>query len=100
MNNDRFYLIELFDFYGELLTYKQQKYFKEAYFEDKSLSEIAEIYFVSKNAIHDALKKIVNELIKYEKILKLKHKHDLRIKLIEKIDNTFLKEEIMKIEEE
>lgn len=100
MINERFYLIELFDFYGELLTQKQQTYFKEAYFDDKSLSEIAEIYKVSKNAIHDSLKTITYELNNYEKVLKLKIKHDARLKLINEIEDREIREKLLKIEEE
>lgn len=100
MNNDRFYIICLFDFYSSLLTEKQQNYFVEAYFEDKSLSEIAEIYNVSKNAIHDSLKNIINDLLKYEEKLKLKHKYDQRISLINLIEDKNLKEKFLEIEEE
>ena len=38
------YYTELFDFYGTLLTEKQQNYFKDYYFNNLSLSEIAENY--------------------------------------------------------
>lgn len=100
MNNNRFYIISLFDFYSSLLTEKQQKYFMEAYFEDKSLSEIAEIYNVSKNAIHDSLKNIVNDLLKYEEKLKLKYKYDQRTSLIKLIDDKNLREKFLEIEEE
>ena len=48
----------LFDYYGCLLTEKQQEYFTSYYFDDMSLAEIADIYNVSRNAVHDQLKKI------------------------------------------
>ncbi len=100
MINDRFYLIELFDFYGKLLTEKQQIYFKSAYFNDCSLSEIANLFSVSKNAIHDSLKTIILELNRYESVLKLKYKHDKMVEIIDSIDDNKLKEKILKIEEE
>ena len=37
----RIYLNELYDYYGALLTEKQQKYFEDYYFDNYSLSEIA-----------------------------------------------------------
>lgn len=48
---------QLFDLYGDLLTDKQQSYFKLYYFEDYSLQEIAEVFEVSRNAVFDQLKK-------------------------------------------
>ena len=47
------YYINLFDFYGDLLTEKQRQYFKDYYFDDASLAEIATVYGVSRNAIFD-----------------------------------------------
>lgn len=64
----------LYDFYGCLLTEKQQKYFTSYYFDDMSLSEIADIYNISRNAVHDQLKKIYNLLDYYEDKLHLSAK--------------------------
>lgn len=61
----------LYDFYGKLLTEKQQKYFEEYYFKDLSFSEIAKNENVSKNAVYDSIKKVLYELESFEK--KLKH---------------------------
>ncbi len=58
--------INLFDFYGDLLTEKQQQYFKDYYFDDASLSEIAAVYGISRNAIFDQLQKIYTILEEYE----------------------------------
>ena len=52
------YLTILFDYYGELLTEKQQTYFKNYYFDNLSLAEISENLNVSRNAIHKELKYI------------------------------------------
>ena len=48
----------LYDYYGELLTDKQQNYFKDYYFDNLTLSEISENYNISRNAIHKSLKEI------------------------------------------
>ena len=64
------YLTNLFDYYGELLTDKQQAYFKYYYFDNLTLSEIAENESVSRNAVHKQIKDAENKLIHYESILK------------------------------
>ncbi len=64
----------LFDYYGSLLTNKQQDYFKAYYFEDLSLSEIAAMNNVSRNAVFDQLNKIYNILDLYEEKLHLWNK--------------------------
>lgn len=58
--------INLFDFYGDLLTEKQQQYFKDYYFVDASLAEIAASYGISRNAVFDQLQKIYMILEEYE----------------------------------
>ena len=60
------YLTILFDYYGCLLTEIQQKYFKNYYFENLSLSEISDNMQVSRNAIHKQLKVIEEKLNFYE----------------------------------
>lgn len=64
------YLINLFDYYENLFTEKQKKYFKDYYFDNLSLSEISESMKVSRNAIHKTLKDIENKLLFYEDALK------------------------------
>lgn len=76
----------LMDCYEELLTEKQQMYLDYYYHQDFSLSEIAEILNVSRNAVFDNLKKAVHSLEKYEETLKLMQKHKERIDLIERLE--------------
>ena len=47
------YLSALFDFYGALLTEKQQECLKMHLFEDFSLSEIGEELGISRQAVYD-----------------------------------------------
>lgn len=68
------YILSLFDFYNGLLTEKQKKYFQDYYFDDLSISEIASIYDLSRNAIFDQLKKTEEKLLGFEKSLKLYEK--------------------------
>jgi predicted DNA-binding protein YlxM (UPF0122 family) len=70
--------INLYDFYEPLLSEKQQEYFRQYYFEDWSLAEIAEQYQVSRNAIFDHLRKIAILLDQYEEKLGLARKYQKR----------------------
>lgn len=70
------YYTELFDFYGTLLTEKQQDYFKDYYFNNLSLSEIAENHGITRNAIHNQLRKVKEKLEYYEKNLQLVDKQE------------------------
>ncbi len=87
------YLTILFDYYGELLTDKQQTYFKNYYFDNLSLAEISENLNVSRNAIHKELKFISEKLEFYEEHLHLYQKDKKLESLIEKITDEDLKKE-------
>lgn len=76
------------DCYQDLLTDKQQEYLSLYYEEDLSLSEIAEDLDVSRNAVHDNLKRAVHSLEEYENKLHLLEKHQKRLRLIEQIKQT------------
>ena len=56
------YYTMLYDIYGNLLTDKQQEYFEAYYFNNLSLSELANIYNISRNAVHKQLKETVRKL--------------------------------------
>ena len=76
---------EYLDWYGELLTEKQQDicdlYFKE----DFSLSEISENYEISRAAVLDTIKRSKKLLEDYEKKLHLIEKYHARKKIYDKI---------------
>ena len=81
------YLNNLYDLYGELLTNKQQTYFKEYYFNNLSYSEISEKYKVSRNAIFRQLNLTKEKLLDYEEKLKLYYKKQKINDIIKKISN-------------
>lgn len=83
MNLDYVYL---FDYYGDLLTEKQKEYFKDYYFNNLTLQEIADNNNVSRNAVHKNIKEILNKLDYYEDKLKLYNNKNKIEKLIENID--------------
>ena len=65
------YYSALYDYYGNLLTTIQQKYFEDYYFNNLSLQEIALNNEVSKNAISKTLIEVTNKLEEFETKLKL-----------------------------
>lgn len=67
----RMRLVRLYDIYGGLLTERQQKYMEMHFCNDLSLSEIADEYGVSRQAIYDLLRRTEQILEKYESKLRL-----------------------------
>lgn len=61
----------LYDFYGELLTEHQKKIYEDAIFGDLSLGEIAEEYGISRQGVHDLIKRCNAALQGYEDKLHL-----------------------------
>ncbi len=91
------YLTILFDYYGELLTEKQKTYFKYYYFDNLSLSEIAENLSISRNAIHKQLKLIEEKLESLEEKLNLYKKDEELKKIIKNIKDENIKLELQKL---
>lgn len=73
----------LLDFYEELLTERQKTIMKYYYQDDYSLAEIAERFGVTRNAIHDHIRRSIKALKNYEKKLKLVEKYTQRVELYE-----------------
>ncbi|MCM1305814.1 MAG: hypothetical protein NC037_06095 [Bacteroides sp.] len=67
---DRFEISILRDFYGSLLTEKQDEMLRLRYDDDLSFGEIAEILGVSRQAVLDSLNKGEKHLVEYEEKLK------------------------------
>lgn len=61
----------LLDFYGAMLTQKQQEMLSLYYEEDMSLTEIATQYSVSRQNVYDIVQRAIKQLIKTENQLKL-----------------------------
>ena len=90
-------LIILYDYYGELLSSDNRKYFEDYYFDNLSLAEIAENNNISRNAVHKHIKATEEKLAFYEEKLKLYNK-DKKIKReISKIRDKEIKELVEKI---
>lgn len=61
----------LYDFYGELLTEHQRNVYEDAVFGDLSLGEIAAEYGISRQGVHDLIKRCDHALQEYEEKLHL-----------------------------
>ena len=86
----------LFDCYYNLLTLKQQEYFKAYYFDNLTLQEIALNDNVSRNNVHKHLKSCEEKLLFYEEKLGL-YKKD---KLLKQKVNDIKDENMRKLIEE
>ena len=64
----------LYDFYGELLTQHQRQVYEEAVFEDLSPSEIAANHGISRQGVHDMIRRCDKALEGYEEKLHLVEK--------------------------
>lgn len=64
----------LYDFYGELLTDHQKEVYEQFVLEDLSLSEIAESAGISRQGVHDLIKRCNKLLEGYEAKLHLVEK--------------------------
>ena len=84
----------LFDCYYNLLTLKQQEYFKAYYFDNLTLQEIALNDNVSRNAVFKSLKDTIDKLLMYEEKLKIYNKKKLILNLVK---DEKLKEKIINI---
>ncbi len=61
----------LFDFYGELLTEHQRRIYSAVVFDDYSVSEIAREEGISRQGVHDLMKRCDKALEEYEERLHL-----------------------------
>lgn len=74
-NMEKFARINLlFDFYGPLLTERQQRMLEKHYAQDLSLGEIATARGVTRQAVHDTIKRATLALEHYEDKLGLVEK--------------------------
>ena len=61
----------LYDFYGELLTANQKEVCRMHILEDYSLTEISQILTISRQGVHDSLRRALTALKEYENTLHL-----------------------------
>ncbi len=74
----------LYDFYGELLTEHQKNIYEDFVYHDLSLSEIASEYNISRQGVHDLIRRCDHTLQEYEEKLHLIGKF---IRIREKVES-------------
>ncbi len=84
--NDKIEQGYLYDFYGELLNDHQRNIYEDFVLQDLSLSEIALEYDISRQAVHDVIRRATKTLEGYEKKLHLIEKFVHIRDKIEQID--------------
>ena len=72
----RDYYILLYDYYSSLFSLKQKDYFEDYYFNNLSLSEIAENNNISRQAVDFTLKNVIKALNVYEDSLGVRKKNN------------------------
>jgi hypothetical protein len=78
-------IIMLKDFYGSLLTQKQQDALNLYYEDDWSLSEIADSMAISRQAVYDLLKRAEQALSDYEQRLSLLERFSLTRRCLDQV---------------
>ena len=80
----------LFDFYGELLTEHQRRIYEDVVYNDLSLGEIAEEQGISRQGVHDLVKRCEKILQGYENKLHLVEKFARAKETISRIEQLTL----------
>ena len=75
----------LYDFYGELLNEHQRRIYEDAVMNDMSLSEIAQEAGISRQGVHDLIKRCDKTLEDYESRLHLMEKFRIITEKLEEI---------------
>lgn len=84
----------LYDFYGALLTPRQQELVRAYFLEDLSLAEIAEIEGVSRQAVHDLIKRSEAALHEYEERLGFIREFRLRQELVSRLEQALDRDDL------
>ena len=86
----------LFDFYQTLLTDKQRNYLELFYLQDYALSEIADTFNVSRQAVYDNIRRTGDLVEDYETKLGLYKRFEQRRDIYDKMKQSLDKPELLK----
>ena len=84
----------LYDFYGELLTPRQQEIYENVVLEDYSLSEVAQEQQISRQSVHDMIRRCDSALEDYESRLHLVERFLIIREQVQEIDRLAREQEL------
>ena len=90
----------LYDFYGVLLTEHQRRIYEDAVMNDMSLSEIAQEAGISRQGVHDLIKRCDKTLEEYESRLHLMEKFRNITEKLEEIKRQASEEAVIRLADE
>ena len=90
----------LYDFYGELLTQHQKRVYEDVVLNDLSLSEVADEQGISRQGVHDLIKRCDKILNDYEEKLHLVERFTRIKHKVQKINMLTDNEEIKQLSNE
>ena len=82
---ERVELSLLYDFYGALLKENQRRMIEGSILDDYNLAEIAEDENITRQGVHDAIKRACKQLREYEQKLGLVEKFEKQKELVKKL---------------
>ncbi len=91
------HICDLLEIYGPVLTGKQALFSEMYFFDDLSLSEIAENEGISRQGVQDIIKRAERQLLYLEEKLKIYEKSIRQSEIIEEIDSAIKEKDIDKI---
>ena len=98
--DNRDYMVMLYDFYGELLTDHQKRIYEDFVLNDLSLGEIAIDNGISRQGVHDLIKRCDRILNEYENKLHLVEKFAKIKQMVQEINTLTDDEQIKKLSDE
>ena len=94
MKEKDFFLCLLYDIYSPLINEKKRTVFELSFWEDMSLSEIAEHTGTTRQGVRELIKRTCDELYEYEELMKLKAKREKLFSLVDTLEDKELAEKI------
>ena len=96
MKEKDFSVCLLYDIYSPLISEKKRTVFELSFWEDMSLSEIAEHTGTTRQGVRELIKRTCDELEEYERLMHLKNTRDKLFEIADGIEDVSLAEKIRK----
>lgn len=90
----------LFDFYSELLTEHQRRIYEDVVYNDMSLSEIAQEHGITRQGVHDLIRRCDKTLKTYEEKLCLIKKFSIVKEKVESINRITTQAQVKQLSNE